>query len=418
MANTVDRRTFLGSTAALLGSQFLPNIAKGSTVQPATQGPPRLQVSNVITRNIPAEYQAYLEVQTNTDGRFTIGLLKDRVPGRRISRAIYDERDRTQGRLFTSPADNSQPAAIIDPRNAGIEGVFEVHDTGNGYDSWYPVSPVLWIPEHAGFATNYLFSINNSLKSIPEGVTNAFHRNETWTLIGRNIEQTYYWLNPSWRTSDENTPIDPNKPWIEKVDGRWVDNRRWANVPGLYLPDRKTIVIPQTYITYGTRNGIEDRNGQNEWNKDTVFHEGGHGLDYLSSHSNSRGFIDAYERDKRNIPEDQEHMVSYYLQNRAEPFAEISAALMGGLSGRRSARILSFFYNSAEHIRTQVLPHYGYRISQEQVRQNIYPGYGSDRRAALTLYPEIQLASALAEDAGHCMHMHNMDNPHHGHVIV
>ncbi|OGI07045.1 MAG: hypothetical protein A3I68_08660 [Candidatus Melainabacteria bacterium RIFCSPLOWO2_02_FULL_35_15] len=419
MVNVIDRRIFLGSTAAIIGNQFLSGIARANRAQPVVQTP-TLQISNVITRGIPAEYQAYLDVQTNTDGRFTLGLLKERIPGRKISRAIYDERDRTEGRLFAKPADQAQPSAIIDGRNAGIEGVFNIHDTGSGYESWYPVSPVLWLPEYAEFATNYLFSIDNSLKRIPAGITSAFHRNESWTLIGKDIEQTYYWLNPSWRTHDQNTPIDPNKPWIEKIDGRWVDNRRYANLPGLYLPDRKLIVIPQTHITYGTANGIKDRNGQDEWNRDTIFHEGGHGLDYLTSYSNcysnAHGFINAYEKDKSRIADSEEHMVSYYLQNRAEPFAEITGALMGGLSGRRAARILSFFYNVAEHVRTQVLPHYGYRITPEQIREKIYSGYGSDRRAALTLYPEIQLASSLERDAGVCMHLHN--NSNNGSAIV
>ena len=418
MLNQVNRRFFLGTTAALLGKQLFPEVAMADRIQAVTQTPQRLQISNVITRGIPAEDQAHLEVETNTDGRFTIGLLKERRPGQRISRAIYDERDRAQGRLFPAQANQNQPVAIVEGARAGIEGNFDIYDTGNSYETWYPVSPVLWIPEHVGFATNYLFSINNSLKRIPEGVVSAFGRNETSALIGKNIEQTYYWLYPAWRRQDQNTPVDPNKPWIEKVEGRWVDNRRWANIPGLYIPDRKLIVIPQTYITYGTTNGIEDRNGRDEWNRDTVFHEGGHGVDYLNSYSDSEGFTIAYNTDKRNIPESEEHMVSYYLQNRAEPFAEISGALMGGLSGRRSARILSFFYDAAEHIRTQVLPTYGHRITPQQIRQNIYPGYGSSRRAALTLYPEIQLASSLAEDAGHCTHMHNLGRPNNGLVIA
>lgn len=411
MGNTVDRRIFLGSAAVLIGSQFLPSLVQASkadrTKDSAPQEPLRLQISNVITRGIPPEYQAYLEVATNNTGKFTIGLYKDRQ-NQKISRAIYDERDRTQGRLFPASTDQSQPVAIVDASGAGIEGVFTIYDSDNGYELFYPLSPTLWIPEHAnGIATNYIFSINNSLKHLPEGVTNAFYENETWTLIGKNIEDTYYWLYPAWRSYDQNIPIDPNKPWIEKVDGRWVDNRRYANVPGLYLSDRKLIVIPQTYITYGTSNGIQDRNGSDEWNRATVFHESGHGVDDLNSYSNAEGFISAYERDKRSIPENEESLVSYYLQNRSEPFAEISGALMGGLSGRRAARILSYFYNAAEHIRTNVLPRYGYRITPQHIRQNIYPGYGSGRRAALALYPEIQLASSLAEDAGHCIHLQN-----------
>ena len=417
MSITVDRRAFLGSTATLIGSQFISGLSQASTATGNNRAqnlePPILQISNVIKRDLPSEYQAYLEVQTNTEGKFTIGLYKD-THTQKISRAIYNERDKTQGKLFPTPSDQSKPVAIVDARGADLEGTFKIYDSGNNYSSSYPTSPTLWLPNHTEVATNYLFSMNNSLNRLPEGIVDAFRRNETWTMLGKNVEDTYYWLFPSWRTHDQNTPIDPNKPWIEKINGRWVDNRRYANLPGLFLPSMKRIVIPQTYITYGTRDGIEDRNGRDEWNRDTVFHEAGHGTDYLNSYSDADGFVSAYERDKRNIPESEEHLVSYFLQNRSEPFAEITGALMGGLSGRRSARILSYFYNAAEHIRTQVLPAYSYRITPEYIRQNIYPGYGSDRRVATALYPEIQLASSLTEDAGQCAHLHENRN----HILV
>lgn len=404
----IGRREFLGATALALANTYLPKI---SAAQAAQQTVPRLRISNVITRGIPERFQAYYLIESNTPGRFMLGLYKERLGrnGHKISTPIYDLDDKKKGRLFTQPTDPSQPVAVIDGRGGGIEGVFEIHDDGSKYISSYPISPALWILEHSeGIATNYIFSINNSINKIPSDVVGAAARNHGWTTIGKGVDDTYYWLYSEWKNYDDHTPIDPNKPWLEKKDGVWVDNRRFANFPGLYDPSNRYIVIPQTCIEYGTKNKILDRNGQDEWNQDTVFHEFGHLIDDLpySNYSDSQGFITVYDKDKESIPENEESRVAYFLKDRWEPFAEVTGALMGGLSSRRSARILSYFYNTAEYIRTNVLPRYGYRISPESIRRNIYSGYGGDRRAAIALYPEIQLASSLQEDIGVCPHIH------------
>lgn len=401
MSIQVDRRAFLGTAALALANSLFNNTALAQGVRQkgrvVSSNPPTLKVSEVITRGIPGDFQSYLRVDTGTPGWFYIGLYKE-THNQKISTPVYDPKDKRERRLFSKTNDPSKPVATVDLKGSGIEGVFNIYDTGDGYKSSYPINPLLDIPSHTEVSTNYLLGINNALNKLPGGVIDALNKDGTELMIAKNIEDSYYWLYPAWKKEDQNRTIDPSKPWLEKVNGEWIDNRKHENIPGYYLSEKSLMVMPQQYIEYGTRNQVVDRTKDNEWNQSTVFHETGHAIDYLPSslHSDEEGFVSTYNKDMEKIPDEEEERVGYFLKNRREPFAEIAGALMGGLSSSRSARIFDYFPSASEHIRKNVLPKYGYKVSQEQIRRSIYPGYGLERHTAVKLYPEMHLASSLA----------------------
>lgn len=407
----IDRRHFLGAVAAAL---LVPGSA-GAQVFRGRRGyyypqrvqkveaqkPLELKISEVITGDrIPDKYQAYFKVETGKEGWFYVALLKE-TDNQKISKAAYDLDQKARGEVFPKPTDYSKPVAIIDATGGGISGTFEIVDTGSSYRSDYPVNALFELPGHTEVSTNFLLDINDSLNALPEGVVKALKDNGLRVMIAKNVEDSYYWLYPSWKIEDQSTPVDSSKPWIEKINGEWIDNRKHINVPGYYLSGKNKIVIPQQYIKYGTKNEVMDRLGQSEWTKSTVFHEAGHGIDYLPNsyrYSDLSNFVTEYDKDRKEIPEEEEEKVGYFLKNRREPFADLVAALMGGLSKSRTERILSFFPRAAEVIRKEVLPKYGYKVSADYIRENIYPDYGLEKTARVRANLERSLAGIIEED--------------------
>ncbi|MBI3308483.1 MAG: hypothetical protein HYZ79_03845 [Candidatus Melainabacteria bacterium] len=411
----VDRRHFISTTVALIAGGLTPSIATAGrrrsfriqhpapvqrTVEP--QKPLELEISKVITSDrIPDDFKAYFEVVTGKSGYFYIGLRKE-TKNQKISTAVFDSKDKKDGNVFPKPTDYSQPVAIIDAAGGGINGTFKIVDTGEGYKSNYPINKLLTIPGHTEVSTDYLLDINNALNVLPEGVTNALSTNGLQVMIAKNVADSYYWLYPGWKAEDEQTAIDPKKPWIEKINDTWVDNRKHINIPGYYLSGKNRIVIPQQHIQYGTTDTVADRVGKYEWTQSTVFHETGHGIDYLQNYSDKQAFITAYNADYKEIPAEEEEKVGYFLKNRREPFAEIAAALMGGLSKDRTARILAFFPRSAEHMRKNVLPNYGYNVTAEHIKETIYPEYGLGKQASIRQNSRVLLAGICKEDIMLC----------------
>ena len=258
-------------------------------------------------------------------------------------------------------------------------------------------SSILKVPSHTRVSTNFFTTVDNALKEMPDELIGAFNRNGTEVMIGKNVNDLYYWLYPSWKTQDEATPIDPNKPWIEKINGQWVDNRKTRNYPGVYI--QKRIIMPQKYIKYASTDEI-DQGDSSDWIRAMTFHETGHGLDYLKSslYSNDQGFIDVYEKDKAKIKGEDELYVAYFLRNRREPFAELVGALLGGLLPKSAARILNNFPTAAEYVRKNVLPNYGYNITAEEVQKKIYPGYGMQKVKAERFGARFDYRTLLNED--------------------
>lgn len=401
-----SRRKFLITTALLAAHKILPKSVLGNTTSTNSNNwqddPPVYGVSKVITGSrIPNEYQAYYKVDHPNSGWFYVALRKE-TKNQKISAATYDPNDKSNGRLFQEPYDTSKPVASVDVTSVGIKGKFNIYDNGSAYTTSFPISPLLSIPSHTEVKTDYLLTIDRALKDLPSGVVSALSRNGTELMITKNVRDSYYWLYPSWKTYDDNATVDPNRPWIEKINGRWVDNRLHRNVPGYYMSDRNLIMMPQEYIRYGTKDEIIDRTTQVANNRSTVFHEIGHGIDYLPStrYSDRTGFIENYNDDMTNIPEEEQERVGYFLMNRREPFAEITGALLGGLTRDRAARILSYFPSASEHIRTDVLPRYGYEISIDYVRENIYEDYLKEKDAEKS--SQVAYRNMLQNDAILC----------------
>lgn len=392
MSVKIDRRLFLATAGVGLVNVLTPKVVRAAL----PQTPVNCHVSEIITGSrIPNEFKAYYKVETATSGWFYIARYKD-THNQKISVPAYDDEDKKQGRLFPTPTDYSKPVAVVDASRASL-GIFNIYDTGSEYRSGYPISPVFRVPSHTEVSTDYLLTVDKALKEIPDKLISAFSSNGTEVMIGRNVNNLYYWLYPFWKTQDEATPIDPNKPWIEKVNGKWVDNRKICNIPGMYI--QKRILMPQKYIKYASTNEI-DQGSSSDWIKSMTFHEAGHGLDYLkpSLYSNDQEFIDVYEKDKAKITGEDELYVAYFLKNRKEPFAELAGALLGGLLPKSAARILNNFPTAAEYVRKNILPRYGYNITVEDVQKKIYPGYGMQKAKVEKLDVRFDYKTLLNED--------------------
>ncbi len=401
MSTTVDRRVFIATAGAGLLNILAPQIARADQHyrqrRVVAQEPVKCEISEIITGNrISNEFKAYYKVETGTPGWFYIARYKD-THNQKISAPAYDAEDKRQGKLFPTPTDHSKPVAVVDASKAGL-GIFNIYDTGSEYKSSYPISPILGVPSHTEISTDFFLTVDKALKEMPEGLITAFSRNGTEVMLGRNVSDLYYWLYPSWKTQDEASPVNPKKPWIEKVNGEWVDNRKIRDIPGMYI--QKRILMPQKYIKYGTNNDEIDQGGSSEWIRSMTYHEAGHGLDYLKSnlYSNDQGFVNAYEKDKAKITGEDELYVAYFLKNRKEPFAELVGALMGGLLPRSAARILNNFPTAAEYVRKNILPKYGYNITQEEIRKKIYPAYGMPKIEQEKLGARFNYKTMLDED--------------------
>ena len=375
MSIKVDRRSFLVSSIAAALIPTIPTIGRADTEKTNTDEPPVLKITEVITGDkIPNEYAAYYKVETKTEGNFYIVRRKESI-NQIITDVYYKDEDKKEGRLFPKATDSKKPVAIVDASGADLKGIYNIYDDGDKYKAYFSMSPLMNIPSHTEVSSNYLLNIDQALKEIPSGVIDALSSNSREVMIAKNVDDLYYWLYPSWKTQDESIPVDPNKPWVEKKDGEWVDNRRMCNTPGMYVQSR--ILMPQKYIKYGTKSEEIDQGDSKDWLKSLTFHETGHGVDFLKSslYSDDSGFIRAYDNDKAKIADEDEFYVAYFLKNRKEPFAEITGALMGGLLPKSAARILKNFPEAAEHIRKNVLPKFGYTITPKEIKEKIYPGY-------------------------------------------
>lgn len=394
----ISRRSFLQSAGAASGL-YAATALTGSTSKAGN--------SNTFARRLKPtkkvsgddKYREYLNIPTPGGGTFQLAIRRE-TKGQKAIVPAYEKTDKAAGKLF-SPR-QSGIVAVVDASEYGIPGDIEVHSKGDSYSVTYNQSPLIKIPSHTEINTRFLFSIDKELKSLPPGVKKALDQNDVSVMLAKSVEDSYYWLYPSWKISDQKIPLDPKVPWIEKVSkNKWKDNRRTSNYPGLYMSSRKQIIIPQKHYKYGSDTELIDRVAKDTWNRNTVYHEVGHAIDDLVTNgwfSNVTDFERAYERDLTLIPEAEKEEIGYFLKNKREPFAEITAALLGGLDKRRSERILKRFPTSSRHIMERVLPLYKYKITPKFVKENIYEGYLASTKEARPALEGAKLASMQRED--------------------
>ncbi|MBI3589965.1 MAG: hypothetical protein HY094_01135 [Candidatus Melainabacteria bacterium] len=276
----------------------------------------------------------------------------------------WDEKDKTKGLLFPEPAHNSKLVALVNAKKAGLNGVFEIYDSEGWYEAKYKFSPLLVVPEHTTVNSNFLINTESALRKLPEKYADNLFKQKVQVILGKNVEDSYYHYYPHMKEEDAQ-------------GGTWqnLNGRKNLNVPAIYDPIDKMVIIPQQYIEYKT-NRIIDSSDLKEEILSMVFHELGHAFDASSevTHSDTDRFEEIYEQDKKKLQGTIKSSSTYY-NFRREAFAELTAALLGGLSKQKSETILSMFPRSAEYIREELLPQVGVNITIRDVRENIYPYY-------------------------------------------
>ncbi len=330
------------------------------------------------------KYDAYYKVDTKNKGNFYIVQSSE---GRTsaLFYCAYKEKEKNDGFVFPEPENPNTPVAVVSAKSSGLDGIFEIYDKNGAYKVNYKFSPILYTPDHSQVNSKYLFNMEKILRSFPERLVAEFNSRGIRVLIAKDIQDSYYAYYPSWKFHDDTHPPDPNLPILEKTENGWKDNRRYANIGGLYIDS--TAIMPQQWIKYGTSDEIIDRSDKFVATKATVFHELGHALDYINSSpfSDTESYKTAYSKDVKNIAEDKQEAVAYFLMARREAFAELTAALTGGLPKNRAALMLSTFPQAAENIRKRVLPTFGVEISIDDIKKDIYPDYLSKKTKTASL---------------------------------
>lgn len=360
------------------------------------------KITETITdqKRIEAKYAAYYKV--NTEGWFYIVQRRD-CKKDNVFALAFDGKEKAKGLLFPEPKDSSKPVAVIDGSAINLSGVFEIYDTGDSYSINYQISPLISLPKHTDVDSDFLLNVDETIKKMPKSLVDSLASRGVEVMLARNVEDSYYYLYPSWKEYDRKNPNDPSKPWLEVREDGCKDNRNYSNTGALYY--QKKVIIPQQHYEYGTRK-IIDRITQKEWTKFTTGHEVGHSLDFfnmddyyfgnqspayaskkksnIDRYSGTSDYLTLFEVDKKRMDPAIKKKLAYSWcksdGGEAEGFANQFAALMGTMSKDETALLLSAFPNSTEHLRKNVLPVFGVTMSVEDVRKNVYPDYLKDAK--------------------------------------
>ena len=277
----------------------------------------KYKITEVITdpERIGSKYDAYYKVETNKEGYFYIARQKN---GRTdtLFGASFDLNEKNKGLVFPDPIDNSGLVALVDAKEAGLNGVFEIYDNNAGYIVQYNFSPLISTPGHTTVSSTYLIDMENMLRKLPSSYTAEIAKQGIRVLMAKNVEDAYYYYYPSWKREDDSKVVDPKRPPYEFTENGYRDYRKYANIGGLYI-DRKAI-IPQTYIRYGTNDEIIDYAKSVDDTRYVAYHELGHGFDdlYYSRFSDSKEFKKAHSKDISTFSkEDKDRLIYFY--NRA-----------------------------------------------------------------------------------------------------
>ena len=365
----------------------LPHLATLDALPLISAAHPRVitdtnyQITDVITdpKKMSNKFDAYYKVDTNNEGWFYIARYKH-VRNNKIFVASFDVNQKKNGLVFPKSENPNMPVALIDAEPAGLQGVFKIYDTGNGYSVDYDFSPMMLLPSHTHVSANYMVNMENSIRKLPDPFTKELAKQGIKVLIGKNPDDVYYHYYPQWKIRDQWKVEDINLPPYEKTENGYIDHRKYSSIGGLYI-DKKAI-IPETYRKYGT-NTMLDRSKSIANIMFVLSHELGHGTDYAygARLSDVKGFKIAHAHDVAKFSEKDKKSLVYFYNSRSEAFAHLTAAMLGGLSKKESAIMLDKFSKSAEHIRQLVLPRFGVELSVDDIRRDIYPNYLQDQKA-------------------------------------
>ncbi len=344
-----------------------------SIVKSITTPIPQYQITEVIP-NPKDRPDVYTYYRVNTKGDFYITYNKDGS----FSLAYKDE-DAGKN-LFFPQKPEGQLVATICGSNIGYPGAFEIYSKGNDtYSVTYNIDvkstiPLLNIPTHTWVDSAYAKNMISTIKSLPEPFTKELAKQGVQVLIAKDYIDAYYYYYPAWKEYDRWKTEDPNKPQYEITAEGYIDRRKYSSTGGFYTGGKA--VIPQRVTQYGSTI-LLDRAESKDYITRVLYHELGHAFDYAysSPFSDREGFKGAHTSDVKNFSEADKKNLVYFYNSRAEAFAHITAALLGGLSKSESATILNKFRQSAELVRQDILPKAGVNLSVEDIRKNIYPNY-------------------------------------------
>lgn len=316
---------------------------------------------------------AYYRVDTENNSWFYIAR-KNEGRTDNLFLAVFDQKDKRKGTLFLEPPPNSTLVTTIDAKEIGLDGAFEIYDKNGWYYVNYKFSPLINTPNHTKVSSVFLLNIERELQKFPKKLTNELTKQGVKVMIGGNVEDTYYHYYPSWKQYDDNLLVDPKRPAYEQTEDGWRDNRKYANTGGVYISGK--VIIPQRYSLYAS-NKTYDYATSLEDTRYVLYHELGHAIDYMygEAFSASDAFKNTHSTDIKTFTKQDIKDLAYFYRSRSETFAQVSAALLGGLPKRETESILSKFPMCAEHIRQNVLPRFDINLTKEQIRKDIYPRY-------------------------------------------
>lgn len=307
--------------------------------------------------------------------------------------------DWDSGKLFTKTNNiHFSPVATVSAKFLKKTGGFEIYyvgESGSNYPEYsgYGIfsvkynpfllppnlSNLIEIPGGSNVNPQYAENMSAVLAGLPPGINKALSDNGFKMVIGEGIDDTYYRYYPSWRNDDLSKNVDPSKPAIEESQGKDPkppkDNRLNKHKRGLFVIGDNRAIMPQKWFKYPSNTEVIDRSDNMDETREVAYHEIGHQIDKLGGYSNKPDFTAVYEQDLKDLKIEDKGKITYFVNQKGEAFAEIYAALTKGLSSKDSKRILKAFPRTAEYIRTSVLPIYGYRITEDEVKAQIYPEY-------------------------------------------
>lgn len=356
-----------------------------------------------------SKYSAYYKVNTRNEGSFYIVQKKDcRIEDAFLTFA--DSKERENGLIFQKSNDPSKLVAVVSALPLGMSGKFNVFQGKNTYAIQYDAfSALIDIPSHTTVSSKYLAMVDKGIRKLPQSLRQDLYRRGIKLMIGRNVEDTYYYYYPSWKSKDQSTNRDESKPWLEVKGDSCTDHRKIKNISALY--NQKRVIIPQEHLDYISNKIIDRADSLESWTFDTIGHELGHAVDFFNTddyydssssaysaqrktyssngglyykqtaYSHDPTFLGVFKIDKERMESHIKEKVAYLWckpeGGQQEGFADITASLIGGSNPEKTALTLNAFPLSAEHIRKKVLPDFGVNLSLDDVRA-IYPSYLKD----------------------------------------
>ncbi len=281
----------------------------------------------------------------------------------------YDKEMKEKGLLFPKARSRDKPVAIIDGKITGLNKSFEVYEIDGEYIVSYPLSPLLEIPKHTYVASNYLLTVQKDLEKIPKPIEDDireinFRNRGAKLILGFNEDDTYYAYKPDLKESDLRKIVDPNKPPHEFIDNKWIDNRLYKNIRGVYLPEIKRALMSQWVAIYGSEDLYCDYSESPQDIGGVALHEMGHAFDYLQPFmfSETNAFIKAYDSDMKAFSENRAKLEEKYgkdkinfwcsaLRNEQETFAQLFCGLLDGLDKESKEILLTIMPSCAKHIK-------------------------------------------------------------------